>query len=205
MSQVLTDSPLTMTTHQSNATKSKDLQGFENRFSPAEEDDAAKSNDLQRSENDLSPQAEDDGAKSNDLQRLENAPGDGTSRADAEDDSDEPDELLRLDGVDAAVDELLDRLSDRQRAAVDLLLHGESDVNVAEKLEVNPCTVWRWKQQPDFRGSLKLLREIVYGSTMERLHGLLPQAVDVLQKDLQRGHAGSAIRLIRLVGIKGQP
>jgi hypothetical protein len=71
----------------------KDLQGFENHYASPSVIDAAKSNDLQRSENDLSPQAEDDAMTRNLLQCFfENAPGEGASRTDADDDAEDPHE-----------------------------------------------------------------------------------------------------------------
>src|SRR5215213_7147272 len=46
-------------------------------------------------------------------------------------------------------------LSPRQHAAIELLLHGQSDAQVAQQLGIDRVTVFRWRKGPRFARELE--------------------------------------------------
>lgn len=152
--------------------------------------DAGKCKDLHSSEKNFSVASDGYAGECNDSQFF--------------DDEDSPLEGLLIgddwsvwDDVDA--DPERRKLTDRQRAAIEMLVLGKSDVDVADRIGVHAVTIWRWKQQPAFRAALEQVRQFVFGSSRERLRDLVPKAIDVLRNRLLFNDAASAVRLLRLV------
>lgn len=99
-------------------------------------------------------------------------------------------------------------LSIEQENAVDLLLQGLPDGEVAEAVNVTRQTVWTWrKEHPAFIAELNRRREAVWGSQTERLRGLVRKAVDILEEDLtaedMRLRQAAAVHVLRSVALYG--
>ena len=97
------------------------------------------------------------------------------------------------------------RLTVPQQNAVDLLIQGKNDRQVAESLGVSRQTVWEWRQRhPVFVTELNRLRQEVWGAQTERLRGLVCGAVDVLEAALQDDCSlPAAVHVLKAVGVYG--
>jgi hypothetical protein len=75
-----------------------------------------------------------------------------------------------------------------QQNAVDLLASGKSDTETAELLQLARPTVTKWRlYDPMFQAALNVRRAEVWGSGIDRLRSLIPQALDVLATFLEVG------------------
>jgi hypothetical protein len=94
------------------------------------------------------------------------------------------------------------QLTERQIRAVDLLLHGLSDADVATQLGIDRTTVFRWRKLDHFARELDQQRRAVLQSSVSRLQSLLQPALNVLQKQLEgdepRHQLRAAAILLRL-------
>jgi hypothetical protein len=91
-----------------------------------------------------------------------------------------------------------------QALALELLLLGYSDSDVAKASGVRRETVWRWKQRdPVFRTALGARRATMADAAAERLRGLLDQAVSVVQQSLSSPEADPklAMALLGALGV----
>ena len=93
------------------------------------------------------------------------------------------------------------RLSDRQRTAVVLLVLGDRIGNVAEKIGVCRTTVWRWRQNPDFRHALDKARELAFADSIDQIGALAPRYVDRIDRAIHSGNDNAAFRLLRLIRV----
>lgn len=99
-------------------------------------------------------------------------------------------------------------LSIEQENAVDLLIQGLSDKEVAEKVGVSRQTVNEWQNRnPLFIAELNRRRQEVWGSQVERLRKLVREAVDVLEEALKakemETRLKASVHVLRCVGIYG--
>jgi hypothetical protein len=93
-----------------------------------------------------------------------------------------------------------DPLSDRQRAALELMLGGATDVAIAAAVGVSVRTLYRWRMQDDrFRNRLDRRRLELYDCTLDRFRSLLSGATEVLEKHLRERYAPTALRAARTV------
>ena len=77
-------------------------------------------------------------------------------------------------------------LSLRQKNAIDLLVTGLYDREVAEKIGVQRETVTRWRlYDPDFRIELARAREALWSEYADKMRSLLPKALRVLDEGLE--------------------
>lgn len=101
------------------------------------------------------------------------------------------------------------QLSIEQENAIDLLLQGKSDREVAEAVGVARQTVTEWRNNNAiFVAELNRRRQEIWGSQTERLRQLVAQAVSVLEQDLQqkqdlRLRQAAAVHILRAVGLYG--
>ncbi|WP_188881584.1 helix-turn-helix domain-containing protein [Alicyclobacillus cellulosilyticus] len=101
------------------------------------------------------------------------------------------------------------QLSIEQENAIDLLLMGKSDREVAEAVGVTRQTVWEWRNRnPDFIAALNARRQELWGAQVERLRQLVAKAVDVLEEDLHQNadaklRQAAAVHILRAVGLYG--
>ena len=77
------------------------------------------------------------------------------------------------------------QLSQAHHTAIEMLLRGESDAVVGEKLGVDRGTVYRWRTaHPAFSRELERMRRIIWKQQAERLRAMVSPALDVLQQHL---------------------
>ena len=100
------------------------------------------------------------------------------------------------------------QLTIEQENAIDLLLQGQTDREVADQVGVSRQTVTTWRNtNAHFEAELNRRRQDVWGGQTERLRGLVAQAVDVLAEDLEGGdprlRQGAAIHILKTVGLYG--
>lgn len=95
-------------------------------------------------------------------------------------------------------------LNGRQLTAVDALLAGATDDEAAAAAGVHRVTVNKWKNHnPFFMAALRARREELWGASVEKLRGLLPKAVDRLEREIEEGPDGlrAALELVKLTGL----
>jgi hypothetical protein len=99
-----------------------------------------------------------------------------------------------------------DVLSDRQRAAIELLVVGKSFRDVAEQVHVTPRTVYAWRQDESFRAEVERRRREVWDIAAERLRGLIHPALDVLEEQVHdeydRARVRAAGMILRLADLR---
>ena len=99
-------------------------------------------------------------------------------------------------------DDLL-HLTPRQETAVELLLSGKSDASTADALGIHRTTVARWRAaHPAFQAGLARRRAELFGAAAERLRGLIPKSLDVMEAALDGDHKLSAAQaVLRMAGL----
>jgi hypothetical protein len=90
-------------------------------------------------------------------------------------------------------------LSDRQQRAIELMLQGLPDSRIAQTLGFDPRTLYRWRRQPVFASELDRRRHRLRKTVNDRLVALLPEAVDVLKKQLSDPYDRTAYRAASLL------
>ncbi len=99
-----------------------------------------------------------------------------------------------------------DTLSDRQRAAIELLLAGKTFASVAERVEVTPSALYGWRRDEAFRAELDRRRRELWDGAAERLRALVHPALDVLEAEVRDEYDRSRIRaagmILRLAGLR---
>lgn len=99
-------------------------------------------------------------------------------------------------------------LTVEQQNAIELLVMGKSDRETAEACGVTRQTVndWRNKNAP-FLAELNRRRAALWESDIDRLRGLVGEAITILEEDLRgedlKARRAAAIHLLRAVGIYG--
>ena len=99
-------------------------------------------------------------------------------------------------------------LSLNQLNAIDLLLSGADDADVAARLEVHRTTVVRWRiHNPYFQAALHKRREEVWRGARDATRLVLPAALETMRDQLrvapQRGRL--ALEILRSAGLFGAP
>ena len=85
-------------------------------------------------------------------------------------------------------------LSQRQLNAIDLLLQGHGDAQVALQVGVDRTTVFRWRRNARFVKQLEEFRELLWRQSQARLEALLEPALDVLQHQIGSEDPKTALR-----------
>jgi hypothetical protein len=95
-------------------------------------------------------------------------------------------------------------LSIEQQNAIDLLILGKSDKEVAEAVGINRTTIWEWRTaHPIFMATLERRRAEVWRQPQERLRSLLSKAVENLGQAVESGDLKISIELLKAVGMYG--
>jgi len=100
------------------------------------------------------------------------------------------------------------QLNLEQENAIDLLIQGKTDREVAESVGVARQTVTTWRlSHADFIAELNRRRADLWGAQTERLRIMVSEAVDVLNEDIRsqdlRLRQAAAIHILRAVGLYG--
>jgi hypothetical protein len=95
-------------------------------------------------------------------------------------------------------------LTDGQYRAIELLLGGATDGEVAAAVGVRRETVWSWRREsPVFMATLERRHAEVWGSAGEKLRSLLMGASMNLAKAVEEGKLGASIEVLKAVGLYG--
>ena len=99
------------------------------------------------------------------------------------------------------------QLSIEQHNAIDLLILGKKDREVAEVCGVTRQTVNTWKHEPEFLAELNLRRAGLWDEDIDKLRSLVGEAIAVLENDLRGddkiARRVAALHILRAVGIFG--
>src|SRR5947209_3443677 len=94
----------------------------------------------------------------------------------------------------ASAAELADRLPAAQHAALSAIVSGNSFRRAAEAAGVSRATIYRWVQSdPLFRAAFNAWQKEIKESSHARLVKMSEQAVDVVEKALQRSNERVAV------------
>jgi DNA-binding CsgD family transcriptional regulator len=75
-------------------------------------------------------------------------------------------------------------LSERQRTAVELLLRGMSDSEVATQLGVDRGTIFRWRGNVAFQRELERQRRALWERSASEIQSMVGPALEILRKQL---------------------
>jgi hypothetical protein len=100
------------------------------------------------------------------------------------------------------------QLSIEQENAIDFLVAGKSEKEVAFAVNVNRSTLNKWRHHDAvFVAALNARRQEIWGSQSERLLNLVSKAVDVLEEGLnafdEKVRLNAAIHLLKAVKLYG--
>jgi transposase-like protein len=97
-------------------------------------------------------------------------------------------------------------LNDKQHAAIELLLLGKSFSGIARALDIDPKTLYRWRQDELFRDTLDERRRELWGVAAERLGALVHPSLDVMERHLadryDRAQFRAAAAILRLADLR---
>ena len=75
-------------------------------------------------------------------------------------------------------------LSERQKTAIELLLRGFSDAQVAAEIGVDRGSVYRWRQHAGFQRELERQRQQIWQRSAGQLHAMVEPALEELRQQL---------------------
>ena len=91
--------------------------------------------------------------------------------------------------------ELSHQLSPRQHEAINLSLQGLTDAQVAQQINVNRATLYRWRtSNPYFRAELHRRRRAIWASCTDRLRSMIAPALDIIQSQITSPDPRTALR-----------
>ena len=90
-------------------------------------------------------------------------------------------------------------LSERQKSAIDLLLRGLSDQDVASQLGVDRGTIFRWRKSIAFARELDRQRKILWQQSAAQLQSMVQPALDILRAQLNDADPKSRLRAAALL------
>jgi hypothetical protein len=96
-------------------------------------------------------------------------------------------------------------LSEKQLAVIDLLVMGKSYQFTADALAVTRKTVYRWRQDEDFKRALSERRRERWSSATDRLQSMIDRSLDVMEQHLNdrydRSRFRAATAVLRVAGL----
>ena len=100
------------------------------------------------------------------------------------------------------------KLTPEQLNAIDLLILGKTDREVAEAVGVRRETITKWHKNPFFSAELSIRREELWVDAKLRLKALAHEAVNVLTRGLfssdEKVAITAAIHILKTVGLYGE-
>ena len=91
-------------------------------------------------------------------------------------------------------------LSERQHAAVTLLISGKTYTAVADELGIDRRTLWEWRQLPAFSGTVEAELRAIHEETRTRMCALAERAVNAIGEVMENGYTdGERLAAVRLV------
>jgi hypothetical protein len=95
-------------------------------------------------------------------------------------------------------------LSIEQENAIDLLIAGHTDQQVADAIGKDRTTIWGWRHEhPLFMATLARRRAEVWRAPQEKLRALLSKAVENLAAAVEAGDMKVSIEVLKAVGMYG--
>ncbi len=91
-------------------------------------------------------------------------------------------------------------LSLKQHYAIELLLIGKTDAEVAALIGVNSDVICQWQSQAAFIVAINALRAEVWEGSVERLKRLMSLALDVVEEAVARGDEMVAVSFLQALG-----
>ncbi len=101
-----------------------------------------------------------------------------------------PDEILSHSETETT-------LSDRQLLAIELLASGANFQTTSDRVNVDPKTLYKWRQNPAFHSHLALRREETLGQASDHYRSLLIDTLNILFKQAQHPYAPTSHRAAR--------
>src|SRR4051812_10899257 len=99
-------------------------------------------------------------------------------------------------------------LNEKRLAAIEMLILGKAVGAVAKALEIDPRTLYRWRQDELFCEALHARRAEVWGGATDRLKDLVHPSIEVMAEHLadryDRARFRAASMVLRLVNLKQQ-
>jgi hypothetical protein len=93
-------------------------------------------------------------------------------------------------------------LTPQHETAVDLLAAGSNLTEAAEKVGVTRQTVSEWvNRNPAFQAALNRRRQELWAEASDKLRGLLPAALALLEQDVEGGNLKAAVAVLRSAGL----
>ena len=94
------------------------------------------------------------------------------------------------------------QLNDKQLQAIDLILIGNTDDQVAKHVGVNRSTVCQWRNHNIyFQAELNKRRKEIWEATSDRLRSLAFKAMDTVETAIEQGDAKIALEVLKLAGL----
>lgn len=93
-----------------------------------------------------------------------------------------------------------------QLNAIDLLVIGKTDKEVADVVGINRVTVTKWRNYDlDFQAELNKKRKEIWSSSIDRIRALVPLALERLEQEIEDKHGWKvALEIIKIAGIESQ-
>lgn len=85
-------------------------------------------------------------------------------------------------------------LQERQKNAIDLLLQGRSDQEVAAQIGVDRTTIFRWRKTVAFQRELDRQRRLMWDQSANQLQSMVQPALEILHRQLVSDDPKSAMR-----------
>ena len=96
-----------------------------------------------------------------------------------------------------------EQLSEKQLMAIDLILSGKVDREVAEAVGVSRSTISDWRNgNYVFQAELNKRRREIQEAGRERLRRIRNKALDTVEKAIEEGDVKTALEILRLTGIE---
>jgi hypothetical protein len=96
-----------------------------------------------------------------------------------------------------------DPLTVEQLNAIDCLIQGKSDQEVADIIGRDRITIWRWKTRvPFFMATLEARRQEQFGQASQRLRNLLEKALENVAGAIEAGDVKASFEVIRATGLQ---
>ena len=90
-------------------------------------------------------------------------------------------------------------LQQRQLKAMEMLLQGQSDAQVAKAIGVNRVTVYRWRRSHSFATIIENYRQAILKQSINRLQLMLEPAIDQLQRQIHSDDPKACLRATALL------
>jgi transcriptional regulator with XRE-family HTH domain len=83
----------------------------------------------------------------------------------------------------------------KRQKALELIMEGNTDAEVASALGVDRSTVWRWRKEPHFLAELRGHRAASLETASTRLAGMIEPSIEVLGQLLRDAGVPAAVRV----------